>query len=545
MEASSETQRTSRLVDSASPEAQSGWSVGPRGRLVSFIQAGLLTLAAAVFLANNLGNNNLWTDESTTLLTVLGFPDVGAPPVSLVESLGWATYGSGDPGGFQVLLSFWSRTLGTSIEAIRSLPAAFYLIYLISVLALGRLVRLPSYMLWGVMGLLLIESFTKYYAVELRPYSAALAAAVAIPAVTLWLLRRPSLLRFSALAGVVIVVGTSSYTTAVAAAAGAGMIVAGWRQTPSGRSRVWLGTGIAALLVTLPIIYFATGRWQQSATTGPGYTQELMLANGGLAEGLRVLYLNFLSFTALPKTAFLIAVPIAWLAIRVRHQGGTPRSLATTPATILWVYVAITQLASLALSGAGVLPWIMGTRWSIGEVGVVAVSLVGLVSLAVTLSPQPRTWLRSSAAMLSLAATAVGGYALATYERPERPTYEPFIVEVAERYPGRVVIDSWLFSDARYWIEFSGQFDSLRERWIGSQPQENSPPVAVGAEQVEEFIADDDLQALIVRSDRALDDLPADRLLDIQIETSRIDDDAPSAVEAPLALIKRRPSAVQ
>jgi hypothetical protein len=116
-----------------------------------------------IYAVRNLGNTYFWTDESSTFMSALGWPGVGAEAGAVADAWSWIMRTFLDPGVFHMLVRYWALNVGTAIEILRVLPFLFFLAYLIAIVLLGRLMRLPWLFALAVVGLVLLEKFLRYH----------------------------------------------------------------------------------------------------------------------------------------------------------------------------------------------------------------------------------------------------------------------------------------------------------------------------------------------------------------------------------------------
>ncbi len=448
-----------------------------------------LVAGVIALVVNNLGNRYFWTDESSSLYTSLGWPGVGARAGSLGGAWDWTIKTHVEPGLYNMLERFWALGIGTEVATLRVYPFLFFLIYLASLVGLGRLVRLPWFLIAGVVGLVMLENITPYYTVELRPSSAGLAASVALPAMGLLLLQRPRGWTLTLFVLGFLFIGSMQYNSyPLEAALGVVLVGFGWMRFSGSERSVLLGAGLLAVL-WLPVVYVVTRGNPLGVAQEPGLDaiSGLLIPNMGTAEVLNLLQQNLLSPTALPRTLFLILVPALWIA---RRWPGLLSSSSPTALGVnyLWAFVLLATGATAAIGFLGVMPWIVGTRWSIAEVGLIAASLIGLAGVVVKLE-----WLRWKPVAIAAVTVCVGvsflaGYRLLTYERFPGHDWNGVLTVMLAGAPGKTVVDTELYTDLRYWVELSGDYDEFRDDWVNHDVQTTSTFFAADASNVQEFV---------------------------------------------------------
>jgi len=465
------------------------------GALVGFLALGTGVVLLAV---NNLGNRYFWTDESSSLYTALGWPGVGDRAGSLAGAWNWTIETHVEPGLYNMLERFWALGVGTGIETLRVYPFLFFLIYLASLIGVGRLLRLPWFLIAGVLGLVLLENITPYYTVELRPSSAGLAASVALPFLGLMLLkwtRKGVLVLF--LAGFVLI-GSMQYNSYPIEAAVGIVLIAFGLLTPLRSQRLMaIGAGAFAVFY-LPVLYVVTRGNPLGVAQEPGLEaiSGLLIPNMETSEVLRLLQQNLFSFTALPRTVFLVMVPVLWLVGRWAKPWHRPEH-GTQAVNQVWLFVLTATLGSAGIGFLGVMPWIVGTRWSIAEVGLIAVSLIGIGSIIVQLGLLRIKPVAVLAVAASVGLALAGSYRLATYERFPGYDWNIALTEILEGTPGKAVVDTEIYPNLRYWVELSGDYDQFRSAWIDHRIQTTSDFYSADASSIEEFLASDNEYLLL------------------------------------------------
>ena len=494
-------------------------SRSPIGTITSVVTvlSGMALLAGVVIYAvHNLGNTYFWTDESSTFMSALGWPGIGGEPGALGDAWSWIMRTFLDPGVFHVLVRFWSLSVGTEIYLLRFLPFIFFLIYLAAIILLSRLMRLPWLWEFAVVGLMMLENITLYYAVELRPYAAGLAADVALPLVALWLIARPSPPRLVVFIIVFLAVGTMQYDALPIELAVALVLVVAFASTPQADGRIYNLIAAAVATLWLPIFYLLTRGNPLQVDEGEAldYIPDLVLADMPADRFIQTLFTNLFSATALPRTLFIILVPIVWLIARKNQraiQSAVPRNTG-----LLWLFVTTATLASFALASLGFIPWLVGSRWSIADVGLIAVSLVGLLSLVADKSWMRSTRVAAIGAVASVVAVGLGTVKLVTYERQPGFELRPLLEQFVQATPGRAVIDVWLYPEVRYWIEYSDRYADLSTDWNRLEVVQAGGFDEASIADVLSFL-DSEGEVFLLRSEKTLRGVPPMLLSDYEV----------------------------
>lgn len=477
-------------------------------RASGLLNGTILALAVGLLAARNLGNRHFWTDESSTFLSALGWPGVGEEPRGAADVLDQLKYYF-DPGTFHFLVRLWFEIFGGGIEALRALPFMFFLLYLSGLLVWYRLVRVPLTLAIAGTSIVLLDQLTLYYAFELRPYSASLAAAVVLPAFAVFLVQRPSIARLFAFLVGAVLLGSMQYTEIGLLGATAILLVVALFKAPARRDRIVLGVAASAVVAILPLAFVITrGLPTASLERDLTYVEATVIRQMDLSQIAHTLNLNFFSLTALPRTAFLLLVGSV-LVIRfvLSRRGRTPGKFATSADGIifsLWIYILVGTAIAAALSTLGYLPWIVGTRWSITEVGFIALSVVGLIGMGCRLINYSHAGIAVSLGFLSVAMTITGAWRLATYERGgNHQGLEYLAPRLLEGQPGTALIDYWIYPDVRYWLEYSGSYRELTPMWLSQNVQSTFDYKPADARDIADFVKGD-YERLLLRSESAL-----------------------------------------
>ena len=508
--------------------------------LVDILATAMLGLGLVGYTIHNLGNRYFWTDESSTFFTALSWPAPGQPPGDIADAWSVTTTAFLDPGLFHMIVRYWAAVVGTGIETLRFLPFVFFLIYLVSVFCLIRLVGAPWFLAVGGLAVMMVENITPYYAVELRPYSAGLAASVALPLLALLLIRATTIPRLVLFLVGVVTVGSMQYNTLPIALAVVAILAIAWIQTDERTARIRLTIAAVAALLWLPAFYLISRGNPLAASGGDSldYISTLVLSDMPMSQALHVIFTNFFSATALPRTLFIVLIPLLWwrrwLPPVTSHADAAARLI-----NLLWVFVVTATLATFCFAMLGFLPWILGTRWSIADVGLIAVSLAGLLGVLMRTNWAAHKTAVVIVAVAAVGLSAVGGYRLWTYERQNNLDYMRYLAPaMLSGAPGKGVVDYWIHPDARYWIEYSGEYPDLRRDWITAQIESTPGFKAAAAEDIERFLSSED-DRMLLRSRQALTDsgvaLPPNVTV-VEVPADALNGAAPQ--DAPILLVK-------
>jgi len=461
-----------------------------------------LVLGVLLYAVGNLGNRFFFSGEATFLFQFLGVGPEGQETSYLANA--WSANQSHlEPGLYTWIEHFWAQNLGTGILTLRVLPFLLFLTYVAALLLLSRLVKAPWFLGCAVVGLMFLDNFTPFYAVELSTVTAALAAAVLLPFVAIWLtVARSFLLAVVIFVGVFTIFASFQYNTLpIILGLAVVLIVASVREKV--RSRRTLLRIFAALSVLwLPLLYLAFAGNPLKLVGGAVLTNN--------PEVSQSILLNFFSATSLPRTIFLILIPILWLLKKypppTRESSGSEWVI-----NALWIAVFVSTGASFLLAAAGVNPWILGARGSIADVGLIALSLVGLVGLLARSTFMSGRHTRILVLLLSLVVCFAGVFRLATYERNPGFNWAPTLETMFAGRSGGTLVDPWIYPELRYWIEYSGQYDQFRGDWISHDIRVASPIDKAYPKDIQAFF-DSDADRLLLRKQTVLEgiEIPSD-----------------------------------
>ena len=506
-------------------------------RAANILASLILFVGIVVYAINNLGNRYFWSDEASSFLTSLGFPRVGQVSGTLAES--WAANQSHvEPGLFNWLERFWALGLGTEISIMRALPFVFFLAYVVSLLLLARIIGAPWFVGCAAVSVMLLENITPYYAVELRPSIAGLAASVVLPLIAIWLTISKSTARgLLAFIPIFLIFASMQYTTFPIIIGLAGvLLVASFRESERRKKILFRGIAVVSLL-WLPLVYVLLKGNPFDLAGGDSFANipEVYIPNMPLDEAIRTIFTNFFSFTALPRTLFLLLLPILWIAKKYPRLTRESRK-GEWGVNAIWITVFLGTASSAAAGILGFIPWILGTRWSITEVGLIAMSVVGLAGLVVQSRYFATHWIRIVVIVLSLMVCVAGAYRLAVYERTPGFNWNAALSTMLSGPPQSALVDSWTYAELRYWVEYSGQYDEFREAWISNDVQVVGADDKADLADIESFLTSKS-STLLLRSESLLDgvEIPDN----IRVDRIELWGNDPTAASNPPVLLVR------
>lgn len=510
-------------------------------RALNVVSLGILAIGVAGLGFHNLGNRYFWTDESSTFYAALGWPAPGAAPASISAAWDSTMNGFLDPGIFHMLVRFWAINFGAETVSLRLLPFVFFLAYVGAILGLARLLGAPLFVGAGIAGLMLLENITPYYSVELRPYSAGLAAAVVLPLVALWLIKSPSIPRLLTFMVGVVLFGSMQYNSMPITWALALVLVLAWWGNRIDLHGSYLLLASAFVFLWQPILYVISRGSPLQSTGGSSldYIPDLVLTAMPTDRLLEVITSNLLSPTALPRTLFVILIPVLW------WRKWLPRKLTNVDWGVrcinyLWLIVLVATLSTVVLAILGLIPWILGTRWSIAEVGLIALSTTGLAALVVRseLWKNPRIF--ALAGVVAVLATSIGATRLWLYERPnDVDVMSTFAPAILSGKPGGTVIDVWSYPTIRYWMEFSGNHHDLLEEWVAHNVSPTMRFDEADSADIKLFL-ESDSDRLLLRSEAALKESGVELPAGIEVISYQPQlDNGEITIDLPVLLVKK------
>ena len=513
---------------------------------MGYVSLGLVGLGVVGLGLHNLGNRYFWTDESSSFFTALGWPAPGHEPGGLA-AIQQTLVTFLDPGLYHLMTRGWIEIFGTSIQSLRSLPFAFFFLYVVALLVWYRRFGLPLIVGAAGVSIMMLDNITPYYAVEVRAYSASMAAAVVLPLVALWFKDHPSGRRLLGFLCIGLFLGAMQYMTVSVNLATAALLAVSAIRSRSLTSKRNLAIAALVMVVWLPLIYLVTRGWPTGgAEQDLDHVRSTVLAYMDAPAVLQTLTTNFLSFTALPRTLFLAIIPALFVIAKLRGQSESPRRRVEQPATGIvevWFYVLALTASAALVSLGGFLPWVLGTRWSITEIAGIALSILGLFALAwqyVPVNVKRRPLLAVTAAIALTLVSAVGGARLWMYERPgdSQALDELVPVLVSGNVDAPIVVDYWIFPDTRYWVEYSGEFEPWRQAWIERGVASTDGFVKAGPGDVRAFL-ESSSDRMLLKDSEVLDLLTDPLPSNIQVVyPSEPDFGSPGLASAPIVLVK-------
>jgi len=438
------------------------------GRLLVLGFTGVLVLSSLVVLAvKNLGYTGIWWDETAQFWVSQGLGNYSPPfaaPRGVRDVVRMNRAENLDPGGFSVLLHFWSAH-SRGLKWVRGLPFAFYLLGAASLGLLGwRLTRSAHFAL-AASAVPFFYPAALYFGFEIRAYSMEMAG-VAIGVLALvHALEKPSVGRASLLGVTCAAFLTSRYSFVLFAAV---LSFVFWRASgrhPDGRVTRWP----QRLAVLLPVLLSAAAVWWITlrhqlwaemaggwlGIVSPAYTRGSVLGHG--ANDLDLVWRNLFSPAALPLTACALFVALPRRRLYATMQGlpeAAELNRVRTVFTPLYAVILGTQALSIVASLLGAYPWDIASRWSAYLVMVSALAVIVLgaeivVSLRVVLPGQagPRSWegVALTGTAVAFLVVAGGWFQALSYRQTVDPRHGTNVALQVDRLPVASLPDGGVF----------------------------------------------------------------------------------------------------
>jgi len=356
------------------------------GLFAAFLLSSLIILAR-----NNLKYTGMWWDEAAQFWVSQGLSNYAQPfaaPRGVRDVIRMNNSENLDPGGFSLLLHFWTRA-GKGLKWLRSLPFLFFVLGAASLGLLGWRLNHSITFALGASAVTLLYRGALYFGFEIRAYSMEMAGVAVGTLLLVHALEKPSFARLSLLGLTCGACLSSRYSYIFFIAA---LCCAWWYASTRRQDDLWtrsrqllvillpvFAAGIAIVYVTLYHQLWPEMRGAQLGIAAPIYTRTFVLGAG--ADVLSLLHSNFLSLPALPITAVLIA----FLFLRrpvytalARHRVGSELDRVRGRFEALYVIILSIQGISIIASLLGYYPWDISSRWSAYLVMVSALSAVVL-----------------------------------------------------------------------------------------------------------------------------------------------------------------------
>jgi hypothetical protein len=408
----------------------------------------------------NINLEDVWLDESGQFWISQGqshFSDWDAPTGGISDIFLANRQANLDPGGFSFLLRAWSDLFGTQLNQLRTLSFIFWLGSLILSLYLSKKV-LSSKFTRFLSGVTIFAIFfstpVKWYAFEIRAYSMSLFGAL-LMALAFYLLITKETIPHVVLfifASIFIVMSRYHgliYNTAACLAIGIYLL-----KQKKFKTTAFVVTPVILLQVAL---FFSTVRYQNNGKP-PDYVKELLLKGATQEKFYEILRVNWTNGYG----SLIGAALLAFLAVVLLKRSKLFRSISIS-VQWLFVYLLFCQILSFAASVAGLIPWMLNTRWSLTDYSIVVVSLIVLLSVIeagwnskdVNTRALGFAWVRSISFVIlfSMIMLFVAGRVQGDWVRTDGKSIMSALLNDACK-TGTTYLDSSIYPDARYMTKY-------------------------------------------------------------------------------------------
>ena len=357
----------------------------------------LIVVVAALsgFALGNLAYTGMWYDEAVQFWIARGLSPFASPLQAaggIADAVRLNAVFNLDPGGFTLLLYFWSK-IDTGFAWLRLLPLLFFLGGIACLGALAYSWTRSVLAALVSMSLVLFFDIILYHAVEIRAYSMEFAGVMAMLLGTRVALERKKagwflVLGLAAAAfmtsrySFVFVVAATGITLALflvrddATRAAARIAMFAWFAAPT----IAVGGLILVFSLHPQIDVWLGGSLVHSGA--PDYVSHTVLAGKPFAEWVSLAARNLFSWQAIPLT--LVTV-MGIVLIPVTLRTARPERSVTTLAAAekhAAVQVGLIAVMSFAVSAAGYYPWDIHSKWSQYLLALSPVSMALLVSIS-------------------------------------------------------------------------------------------------------------------------------------------------------------------
>lgn len=344
-----------------------------RKRLFIALAIVSIWVLAIIFLAkSNVTNPNFWFDETGQFWIAKGLNHYSpqfSPDGTISDVLKNNSVFNLDPGGFSLILNFWTF-LSNNHTFIRSLPFIFFILGMIVVTKLCLVWQPRNYLAYFGGFILLSSALLKEYAFELRPYSMEMLAAILSLYFCYQIPRILSEYKYALFSGFVLAVFLSSRYSALFSITSLGIILLATLLYKYFNKQSIVNFFLFALpiIVSALGIYIFTLRYQNPTGIPPTYVAELMFKTNSVSK---ILFNQPVLITVLP---FLLLTLIFLLSIKIRFF----RNLSN-PYRQYFLFALLLNLIFILLSIMGKYPWGINSRWDISTHAIFVIAWLPLV----------------------------------------------------------------------------------------------------------------------------------------------------------------------
>lgn len=345
----------------------------------NIVLLGMAVLITVPLAWHNIADANFWFDESGQFWMARGLNHF-SPPFSAEGSLYQVMLNNRqynlDPGGFTLLLHYWSN-VDCGPAWLRLLPFSFLVLtFYFLMLIVNELSRsaLPAVAAATMASLLFPMALG--YGFELRPYSMEVAGIVASLFFLMKAVHRPSRANLILLGLVCSFFLTSRYSFIIDIVSIA-VVLFVFAFNRSLKDYVTRG-GLfyVPVVCTALAIWFLSLSQQNAGGPTPVYVRGFVLYGKNLPEILQLIQTNFFSPRGLPSLVFMALFPLVKLT-GWAHNG----SLRQCRFSAVYLFVILFQAISILLSALDRYPWHIDTRWNLNLQAIAMLSFAMLVVL--------------------------------------------------------------------------------------------------------------------------------------------------------------------
>ena len=342
-------------------------------RFFNIVLVLIIWIATVVLFAkHSIGNPNFWFDESGQFWIAKGlnhYSQPFAPEGGLTQVLKNNAKFNLDPGGFSIILHFWT-ILSTNHNFLRSLPFLFFVIAMIVVFKLSTLWKSQNHLVYFGGFILLSSSLLKQYAFELRPYSMEMLTTI----IALYFCYKiPDILnsrKYALFSGSLLALLLTSRYSAFFSILSLGILIFVMLILKFFKKK----NVINFILFTIPIIVSVISicifslRYQNPSGTPPEYIREFMFKTSSVSK---ILFNKESFFTIFP---FLLLTLIFLFSLKIKFL----RKI-TKQYRLYFFYALILNLIFILLSTLGRYTWGINSRWDISTHTIFTIAWIPLL----------------------------------------------------------------------------------------------------------------------------------------------------------------------
>lgn len=330
----------------------------------------VIYLVILLLLSQNLNSPNLWLDESGQFWMSKGLNHYSAPmqeTKGIISVIQENQKYNLDPGGFTVILHYWSKISNSHIW-LRTLPFLFFLgtIYIFYLIAYSWTRNRTFSLLMCIIPT--ISPIIIQYAFEVRAYSMEYLGTAAAVLFVEVIRRNVNYRQALFWGGLMAFLLTSRYSLAIPIGVSSFvyLIIILKSDFKMNKKLLLLISYAVPIMISAALIYFLTLKHQNPSATPPAYINEITLKYGfGYIFKVRFLI----------PFCFLLAFILFYLLIKFRFK-----SIAERFSYFFWILIA-NNIIFIMLSLLGFYPYDFTSRWSISLHTFTLLSAVAFISI--------------------------------------------------------------------------------------------------------------------------------------------------------------------